>query len=379
MLEQVTANIYRDTLRYFFAPVATLLYDDPTVTEVLINGFEVVYVERRGQLERTSCRFSDPAALEAAVYNLAEYVQRPLGEQRHSLDARLPEPEKFRVHVILPPCSRNGIVVSIRKFQRAELTMERLVQTDTITELARQYLFVAIQRHRNVIVAGGTGAGKTSLLNAMSAAIPEKERIIVIEDSSELQLKQPHTIYLESRPAYDGGPAVTIRDLFVDSLRMRPDRILVGEVRRGEALDLVQSMLSGHDGAMSTVHASSPRLALVRLETLCLMSDVTLPVYVARAQVASAVNTVVQIERTPQGSRRVRTITEVLGLDERERYETRELFRREHAGEAAPLVWTGAVSDFAEEARLTDLLTTAPDCIDTLFASSPQPSGQIRR
>lgn len=258
MLAPTTVEIYRRTLQHFLAPVADLLYDDESVTEVLINGPSSIYVERRGRLELTDRRFEDAEALQASVNNLAEYVQRPLDERHHSLDARLPEPEKFRVHVILPPCSRSGIVVSIRKFQH-ELTLERLVATGTLSAAAHQFLAVAIQLHRNIIVAGGTGAGKTSLLNALSVAIPEHERIIVIEDSSELQLHQPHTIYLESRPDQgDGRGAVTIRDLFVDSLRMRPDRILVGEVRRGEALDLVQSMLSGHDGALSTVHASSP-------------------------------------------------------------------------------------------------------------------------
>jgi pilus assembly protein CpaF len=182
--------------------------------------------------------------------------------------------------------------------------------------------------HRNLIVAGGTGAGKTSLLNALSAAIPAHERIVVIEDSSELRLQQPHTLYLEAQqPRPDGKGGVTIRELFVDSLRMRPDRIIVGEVRRGEALDLIQSMLSGHDGALSTVHASNPLLALVRLETLCMMSDVHLPVYVARAQVASAVQVLVQIARLPDGSRRVLSISEVNGLDDKEKYQVTDLFR----------------------------------------------------
>jgi prepilin signal peptidase PulO-like enzyme (type II secretory pathway) len=195
--------------------------------------------------------------------------------------------------------------VSIRKFKRSDSTLEWLVKDkQSLSPAAAEYLRLMVRSHRNVVVSGGTGSGKTSLLNALSAAIPAHERVIVIEDSSELQLNQEHTVYLESRPAGpDGKGAVTIRDLFVDSLRMRPDRILVGEVRRGETLDLIQSMFSGHDGALTTVHASSPLLVLVRLETLCLMNDVGLPVYVARTQAASAVHVVAQVARLPDGSR----------------------------------------------------------------------------
>jgi pilus assembly protein CpaF len=348
------AEIYGQSLKYFFQPVAKELYSDDSVTEVLINGPNDIYVERRGKLERLDRRFPSAEALEAAVNNLAEYVDRRLDDLHHSMDARLPEPEKFRVHVIIPPCSRVGIVVSIRKFKRAELTLSHLVEIDTLSEPARYYLEAAVQLHKNLLVSGGTGSGKTSLLNALSAHIPDHERIIVIEDSSELHLRQPHTVYLEARPPQaDGRGGVTIRDLFVDSLRMRPDRIIVGEVRRGEALDLVQSMLSGHDGSMSTVHASSPRLALVRLETLCMMSDVDLPVYVARTQVASAIQVLVQIARVPSGARQVLSISEVVGLDERDRYQLVDVFRRKrrhsHRQKTDPLENTGERSLFAEE------------------------------
>ncbi len=320
------ADVYRSTLRFFLAPVADLLYDDETVTEVLINGPDDIYCERRGRLEKVPRRFADERVLEAAVRNLAEYVGRRL-DDHHSLDARLPEPERFRVHVITPPASRQGVCVSIRKFRRADTTLAWLTEIGSLSPEAAEYLTLMVRAHRNVLVAGGTGAGKTSLLNALSAAIPPHERIVVIEDSSELRLQQPHAVYLEARPARpDGKGAVTIRDLFVDSLRMRPDRILVGEVRRGEALDLVQSMLSGHDGALSTIHASTPLLALVRLETLCLMSDVHLPVYVARTQVASAIHVIAQVARFPDGTRRVSAIHEVGGLGAGEKYRLRPVF-----------------------------------------------------
>ena len=362
-------EIFRDTLRHFLAPVADLLYEDETVTEVLINGPDSIYVERRGRLERTERHFADEDSLEAAVVNLAEYVHRQLDERHHSMDARLPEPEKFRVHVIIPPCSRNGIVVSIRKFKRSELNLKKLVELRTISEAAAQFLDVAIKLHRNIIIAGGTGAGKTSLLNALSELIPANERIVVIEDSSELQLRQPHSIYLESRPPSDDGTGgVTIRDLFVDSLRMRPDRIIVGEVRRGEALDLIQSMLSGHDGAMSTVHASNPRMALVRLETLCLLSDVGLPVYVARTQLASAIHLIVQIARGPT-DRRITAISEVRGLDERDRYILADLYKisRQGPNRTEVLVPTGEQSSFRNEVREMGFAEQAPLCSQVPF------------
>ncbi|MBX7103805.1 MAG: Flp pilus assembly complex ATPase component TadA [Gemmataceae bacterium] len=340
------ADVYRSTLRYFFAPVADLLYDDESVTEVLINGANQVYCERRGKLEPVDRRFADEQVLMAAVRNLAEYVGRDF-DDRHSMDARLPEPEQFRVHVILPPTSRVGVCVSIRKFRKSTVTLDWLQSIGSSTPVAAEYLALMVKTHRNLIVSGGTGSGKTSLLNALSGEIPDNERVVVIEDSSELRLQQPHTVYLEAKPAdADGKGGVTIRDLFVDSLRMRPDRILVGEVRRGEALDLIQSMLSGHDGALSTVHASSPLLALVRLETLSLINDVALPVYVARTQVASAIHVVAQVSRLSDGSRRVIAISEVAGLGKGERYRIRPIF--EHSS-AAGLQPTGKRSRFARE------------------------------
>lgn len=343
------ADVYRSTIRYFFAPVADLLYEDESVTEVLINGPDQIYCERRGKLEKVPRRFADEHVLLAAVRNLAEYMDRRLDEHHHSMDARLPEPEKFRVHVIIPPASRQGVCVSIRKFKRSDTTLKWLVSNQSVSEAAAEYLERMVKSHRNVVVSGGTGSGKTSLLNALSAAIPDHERVVVIEDSSELRLNQEHTVYLEARPAGpDGKGAVTIRDLFVDSLRMRPDRILVGEVRRGEALDLIQSMLSGHDGSLTTVHASSPQLALVRLETLCLMNDVGLPVYVARTQVASAVHVIAQVARLADGSRKVVAISELRGLGKGQRYRMRPVFQ--YVPEERELRPTGLPSLFAPSA-----------------------------
>ncbi|MBX3445046.1 MAG: CpaF family protein [Planctomyces sp.] len=321
-------QIFTASLNYFLLPIRPLL-DDHDVTEILINGPDQVYVERNGRLELTDIRFSGEDSLRSAVHNIAQYVGREVDEDRPILDARLPDGS--RVHAILPPGARHGLCLSIRKFRRDTLSLHDFLRLESITEEAAEFLDLCVKLRKNILIAGGTGTGKTTFLNALSTAIPAEERIVVIEDSSELRLGQPHTVSLESQtPDAAGRGAVTIRQLFVASLRMRPDRIIVGEVRGGEALDMVQSMLSGHAGSLTTVHASSPRDALVRLETLSLMSDVDLPVYVARAQAASAIHLVVQLMRSPQdGRRRVTHITEQMGLDDQNRYTFRDVFRPE--------------------------------------------------
>lgn len=346
-------QIYTETTRHFLAPIQGLL-EDESVTEVLINGHETIYCERGGKLERTDVSFSSPASLMAAARNIAEYVHRNIGGDDHSMDARLPDGS--RVHVIVPPSARNGVCISIRKFKQATFDLGALVAGGTLSEQAREFLGLVVLLHKNTVIAGGTGTGKTSLLNALSAEIPPTERIVVIEDSSELQLHQPHTVYLEAQPARpDGGGQVTIRDLFVDSLRMRPDRIVVGEVRRGEALDLIQSMISGHAGSLTTVHATTPRDAAIRLETLSMMSDVSLPVHVARTQVASAIDVVINIVRLPDGARKVRTISQCTGLDREGEYVFEDLFRFQARGVdvegrvEGTLEWTGSTPTFAAE------------------------------
>lgn len=323
-------EIYRQSTRHFLTPVLPLL-DDPEVSEILINGPDCVYYERAGRLHASECRFPSRGALMAAAQNIAEFVNRHIDADHHSMDARLPDGS--RVHVVIPPSSRQGICISIRKFKQSTFDIDKLVEYGSLTAEAAEFLSICVVLHKNIIISGGTGTGKTSMLNALSSAIPEHERIIVIEDSSELQLHQPHTVYLEAQPPRpDGGGAVTIRDLFVDSLRMRPDRIVVGEVRRGEALDLVQSMISGHAGSLTTVHANTARDAATRLETLSLMSDVEIPIYVARSQVASAIHLVVQISRFRDGSRRVQAISEVLGLNESNVYKIQDLYVFKSAG-----------------------------------------------
>ena len=317
--------IFEASVDFFLTPIRPFLEDD-TVTEIMVNGFNEIYIERRGQLQRTDASFPSHDALLSAIHNVAQFVNREIDSDRPIMDARLPNGS--RVHVVLPPSARRGIYLTIRKFNRDIFGMGDLIKLGSMSESAKEFLEICVRLKKNIIVAGGTGTGKTSLLNAVSTAIPAEERIVVIEDSSELRLAQPHTLYLEvQQPDSMGRGGVSVRDLFKASLRMRPDRIIVGEVRSGEALDMVQSMISGHAGSLTTVHATTPRDALIRLETLSLMSEVELPVYVARAQVASAINMVLQLARySEDGSRKISRITEACGMDENNNYIFRDLF-----------------------------------------------------
>lgn len=323
-------QIFAASLDYFLDPIKVFLQDD-TVTEIMVNGHDEIYIERQGQLEETNARFESADALLSAVHNVAQYVGREIDERRPILDARLPNGS--RVHAVIPPSARRGTYLTIRKFSKERLTLEDLLSFGSLSESAKEFLELCIRLRKNTIVSGGTGTGKTSLLNALSKAIPEEERVVVIEDSSELRLTQKHCLYLEAQQGDSQGRGkLTIRQLFVASLRMRPDRILVGEVRGGEALDMIQSMLSGHSGSLTTVHANSAHDALIRLETLSLMSDVSIPVYVARAQVASAIHLIVQIARfSEDGSRKIVGISEITGLKDGE-YQIQDLYLSRRTG-----------------------------------------------
>jgi pilus assembly protein CpaF len=346
-------DVYQRSIEYFLGPVGPLLAD-PSVSEILINGHREIYYEKEGRLRPWPRVYEDAAMLEAAAVNIAEYVGRPLDADHPAADARLPE--GHRVHMILPPLARERVCVSIRKFPKTTFTLDRVVESGGLTPDAAEFLGLAVLLHKNVVISGGTGTGKTSMLNALSGRIPREERIVVIEDSSELKLDQPHTIYLEARPSgSDGRGAVTIRDLFAHSLRMRPDRIVVGEVRRGEAIDMLQSMISGHSGSLSTVHAASPGAAATRLEMLSLQGDAALPIPIVRDLVARAVDLVVQIARDRDGFRRVTHIAELLDVGPNGAYIFRELYRFRAAGRddqgklAGRLEWTGARPSFAAE------------------------------
>jgi pilus assembly protein CpaF len=296
-----------------FGPLAPLL-EDASLTEIMVNGYREIFVERGGKLDATDLRFTDEHELITLIEQIAAYVGRRVSSQDAMLDARLPDGS--RVNVIMPPLSLNGPTLTIRRFSPGGLNADDLVGNHTASQAALDFLNACVVARRNVLVSGRTGVGKTTLLNILSRWIPDRERIITIEDSAELQLSQPHWVRLETRPEdMNGRYEATTRHLLRNSLRMRPDRIVVGEVRGGEALDMLQAMNTGHDGSMSTVHANSPRDALYRLETLVLMAGLDLPQRAIRDQIGTAIHVLVHLGRTEAGGRRVEKISEVVGRE----------------------------------------------------------------
>ncbi|MNQ09969.1 putative conjugal transfer protein [compost metagenome] len=295
-------------------PLEPLLADD-TVNDILINTHSTVYVERLGQLELTDVRFEDTRHLVRIINKIVAAVGRRVDESQPMVDARLPDGS--RVNAIIPPLAVDGPLVSIRKFARDPIRMPRLVELGSLTQEMATILEAIVRARRNVLISGGTGSGKTTLLNAMSAFIHDRERIVTIEDSAELQLQQPHVGRLETRPQnIEGSGEVTLRDLVRNALRMRPDRIIVGEVRSGEAFDMLQAMNTGHEGSMTTVHANSPRDALGRVEQMIGMAGLEISPRSVRQQIASAVHVVVQAERLEDGRRRIVSISEIVGMEE---------------------------------------------------------------
>lgn len=309
--ETLVEEVYDESVR--LGPVERFLADD-TVTEIMINGPRNVYVERHGKLELTDQTFMDEASVMAVIERIVAPLGRRIDESQPYVDARLPDGS--RVNAIIPPLSLIGPCVTIRKFARRVLTAEDFVRFGTWTPAIADFLRVCVQLRKNIIVAGGTGSGKTTLLNVLSGFIPHSDRILTIEDAAELRLNQPHVVRLEARPPnIEGKGAVTIRDLVRNALRMRPDRIIVGECRGGETLDMLQAMNTGHDGSLTTVHANSPRDVISRLETMVLMSGVELPSRAIREQIASAVNIIVQESRLADGSRRIVAVSEITGME----------------------------------------------------------------
>ncbi len=349
------ANSY---LALFFEPIRPYLQDD-AVSEILINGPGQVYIERRGKLEATEARFVSEPALKAAAVNVAKSVGRLLNEENPRLDARLPDGS--RVHAVIPPLARGGTVVAIRRFRKEKLTIAQLVAFGSVTEGGARLIETIVRLHKNVIVSGATSSGKTSVLNVLSAFIPDTERILVIEDASELQLQQRHTVCFETRkPDKNGLGEVTIRDLIHSSLRLRPDRLVIGEIRGGEALDLLQALNTGHAGSLSTIHANSPRDSLSRIETCALLSGIDIPLTALRAQVASAIDVVVHTARLADGSRKITAVSEVLGLEGGD-YRTQDLYVYKIQGigpdgaVSGQFCGTGARPTFLDDARMRGL------------------------
>jgi pilus assembly protein CpaF len=306
------------------------LLADPSISDILVNSPQNIYIERRGKLERTSVTFKDDEHLMRVIERIVSSVGRRIDESSPMVDARLSDGS--RVNAIIPPLSLDGPVLSIRRFGAEPLRISKLIEIGAVTKDMADMFEMCVSARLNVLISGGTGAGKTTLLNALSAYIPEDQRIVTIEDSAELQLQQPHVVRLETRPPnIEGRGEVTQRDLVKNALRMRPDRIVIGEVRGGEAIDMLQAMNTGHDGSLTTVHANTPRDALARLETMIQMTGMKLSERAMRQQIASALNLVIQAARLSDGTRRVVSISEITGM-EGDTITMQEIFQFERKG-----------------------------------------------
>jgi pilus assembly protein CpaF len=306
------------------------LLGDATISDILVNSYSNIYIERRGKLEKTAISFKDDEHLRRVIERIVSTVGRRIDEAQPMVDARLQDGS--RVNAIIPPLAIDGPVLSIRRFGTDPLKMPQLIQNGALTKEVAIMFDMCVRASLNIIISGGTGAGKTTLLNALSASIPQDERIVTIEDSAELQLQQPHVVRLETRPPnIEGKGEVTQRDLVKNALRMRPDRIVVGEVRGGEAIDMLQAMNTGHDGSLTTIHANSTRDALARLETMIQMTGMRLSDKAMRQQIASAVNLVIQVARLTDGTRRIVSISEITGM-EHETIAMQEVFQFERTG-----------------------------------------------
>ncbi len=323
-------SVFDTSVQVFLAPVLPFLKDD-TVTEVMINGPKEIFIERRGLVEKTDVQFEDESALMAAVRNISQFVGRPIDEEHPFLDARLPDGS--RIHAVVPPVARNGTTVAIRKFSKTQLSLKDLIEKGALTPDAARFLDVCLYLKKNIIVSGGTGSGKTTLLSVLASRCAPDQRIVVLEDSAELKIKNNHVVFFEGRPADEYGKGqVTLRDLVKSSLRLRPDRVIVGEVRGGEAMDLINSMNTGHSGSMGTVHSNNPKECLTRLETLALMTDSEVPVQAVRAQVAAAIQIVIQLSRLSDGSRKITHISEGTGMDMQGNYTVNDIYIFDQVG-----------------------------------------------
>jgi pilus assembly protein CpaF len=313
--ESLRVQLFRNVMHELigFGPIQDLL-DEADVTEVMVNRPEQIYIERKGKLIDTKVKFDNDEHIMRVIERIVSPLGRRIDTENPMVDARLPDGS--RVNAVIPPVSIDGPVLTIRKFSKTKLTIEQLIEFDSLTPIMSDFLRACVLGRLNIIISGGTGSGKTTLLNVLSSFIPETERVVTIEDSAELRLDQRHVVRMEARPPnIDGRGQVTIRDMVRNALRMRPDRIVVGECRGGEALDMLQAMNTGHDGSLTTLHANSPRDALLRLETMVLMAGMELPLKVIRQQVASAVDLIVHQSRLKNGPRKITAISEVAGME----------------------------------------------------------------
>jgi len=350
------ALIENDTTRGFLTPILEYL-DDDDVSEVLVNAPDIIYVERKGKLYKTDAAFRDADALYAAARNIAQYVGRRIDELNPILDARLPDGS--RIHVVIPPAAKDGVYMAIRKFGSEPLLVKDLIKGGGMSMDMGKFIHVAVQLKKNLIISGSTSSGKTTLLNAVSSFIPNDQRMVVIEDASELQLQQEHVLRMET--VSGDKLKIEIRDLVKSSLRLRPDRIVIGEVRGPEALDLLQAMTTGHAGSMATLHANNPKQAIARIETLIMMNRLEMPLIAIRSQISNAIQIIIQASRLRDGTRRITHISELVGLDDRGDYLINDIFALEILGQKPDgrldvvHAATGILPSFMEEARRAGL------------------------
>ncbi len=352
-------SVFDTSVQVFLKPVLKYLQDEE-ITEVMINGYNKIFIEKNGMIYKTDVSFDDEASLLAAVRNISQFVGRPIDDEHPFLDARLPDGS--RIHAILPPISRQGTTVTIRKFAKTQITLKDLIKFGSITPDAARFLDVCIYLKKNIMMSGGTGSGKTTILGILASRVQPEQRIVVLEDSAELKIYNEHVVFFECRPANEFGKGkVDLRDLVKSSLRLRPDRVIVGEVRGPESLDLINSMNTGHSGSMGTVHANSPKECLTRLETLALMTDSEVPVAAVRAQVASAIQIIVQLSRLPDGSRKMTHISEGLGMDLQGNYMVQDIYCFKHRGRGSDgkvlgeLLPTGNIPSFMKEIEINNI------------------------
>ena len=325
-MSQENENVFESAIKNFLSPIWDLLKDE-SITEVMVNSYNEIWVEKKGKIEKAPNKFQDEDSLRAVANNIAQSVGRQINDENPRLDARLPN--GYRIHVVIPPCARKGTAMAIRKFSKDQLTFQDLIRYGSLSVDMAHFIDISVKIGKNILVSGGTGSGKTTLLSMICSRIPKGQRIIIIEDSSELQVEYEHTLFFETRMAQPekGLSAVSIEDLLKSSLRLRPDRIIVGEVRGGEALDLIQAMNTGHKGCFGTLHANTPQGALIRLQALAQGADSQLSEKALTQQIASAVDLVVQTSRYQDGGRRIASIAEVTGKDDRDQFIVQDIYR----------------------------------------------------